>query len=612
LEEWQQFYVGHGVDEMRQLSEVIRGTVWDALTEMGDENPDGTLAHLTAPRHANQGDLALPCFALAKAMKKSPQDIAADLAQRVATVLTSIDGCSEVGSVGGFCNFYVDVEWLATQIMADTLNHPESVGHFRPPSSLLIEHTSANPNGPFHVGRSRNAILGDTFVRMHRLAGDDVRAEYYVDDMGKQVGILAWALANLNDEKVSEILAAEDMDEAPSHPHKEDHQRVRYYQAANLLKAVDPEVELGVTKLVQASEEADAEVLAIFESAYQPVLDGMLETLDRLGIGFDSFTKESRFIVDGSVEVIMDTLGKSELHGTAENGAHYLELENRGVQGKSTKFFYQRGDGSSLYATRDIAYHQWKWIEAQRLMNILGEDHRLQSKQVGIALDELDIRNPEVVFYAFTKLPDGKMSTRRGNVVYMDDLLDEACARATAIVEEMRDDLSAEELATIGEAVGISAVRYNIIRVSPEKGINFRWEDALSFDSDSAPFIMYSHARACSISRKITARGHDVGSLVANEVASGNWANLSDSASTLVKRIATFSEALDSSIISQRPNLFCSYLLSLATEYNRFYRDNHVLVEGEVNTQNLLLSEVARILLSAGCSGMGIIAIESM
>ena len=597
---------------MRQLSEVIRGTVWDALTEMGDENPDGTLAHLTAPRHANQGDLALPCFALAKAMKKSPQDIAADLAQRVATVLTSIDGCSEVGSVGGFCNFYVDVEWLATQIMADTLNHPESVGHFRPPSSLLIEHTSANPNGPFHVGRSRNAILGDTFVRMHRLAGDDVRAEYYVDDMGKQVGILAWALANLNDEKVSEILSAEDMDEAPSHPHKEDHQRVRYYQAANLLKAVDPEVELGVTKLVQASEEADAEVLAIFESAYQPVLDGMLETLDRLGIGFDSFTKESRFIVDGSVEVIMDTLGKSELHGTAENGAHYLELENRGVQGKSTKFFYQRGDGSSLYATRDIAYHQWKWIEAQRLMNILGEDHRLQSKQVGIALDELDIRNPEVVFYAFTKLPDGKMSTRRGNVVYMDDLLDEACARATAIVEEMRDDLSAEELATIGEAVGISAVRYNIIRVSPEKGINFRWEDALSFDSDSAPFIMYSHARACSISRKITARGHDVGSLVANEVASGNWANLSDSASTLVKRIATFSEALDSSIISQRPNLFCSYLLSLATEYNRFYRDNHVLVEGEVNTQNLLLSEVARILLSAGCSGMGIIAIESM
>ena len=597
---------------MRQLSEVIRGTVWDALTEMGDDDPDGTLANLTTPRHANQGDLALPCFALAKAMQKSPQDIAADLAQRVATVLTAIDGCSEVGSDGGFCNFYVDAAWLAGQTMEAILNDPDSVGHHRASSSLLIEHTSANPNGPFHVGRSRNAILGDTFVRMHRLAGDDVRAEYYVDDMGKQVGILAWSLANLDDDRVSEILAAEDMDEMPTHPHKEDHQRVRYYQAANLLKAVDPDVELGVTKLVQASEEADAEVLAIFESAYQPVLDGMLETLERLGIVFDSFTKESRFIVDGSVDVIMDRLSKSELHGTAENGAHYLELEDRGVQGKSTKFFYQRGDGSSLYATRDIAYHEWKWTEAQRLVNILGEDHRLQSKQVGIALDELDIRNPEVVFYAFTKLPDGKMSTRRGNVVYMDNLLDEACARATAIVKEMRDDLDSEELAKIGEAVGLSAVRYNIIRVSPEKGINFRWEDALSFDSDSAPFIMYSHARACSISRKLTTQGHDVESLVANEVASGDWEALSDSASTLVKRIATFSEALDASIVNQRPNLFCSYLLSLATEYNRFYRDNHVLVEGEVNSQNLALSEAARILISAGCSGLGIIPIESM
>jgi len=597
---------------MRQLSEVIRGTVWDALTEMGDENPDSTLANLTTPRHANQGDLALPCFALAKAMQKSPQDIAADLAQRVATVLTAIDGCSEVGSDGGFCNFYVDAAWLAGQTMGAILNDPDSVGHHRASSSLLIEHTSANPNGPFHVGRSRNAILGDTFVRMHRLAGDDVRAEYYVDDMGKQVGILAWSLANLDDDRVSEILAAEDMDEMPTHPHKEDHQRVRYYQAANLLKAVDPDVELGVTKLVQASEEADAEVLAIFESAYQPVLDGMLETLERLGIVFDSFTKESRFIVDGSVDVIMDRLSNSELHGTAENGAQYLELEDRGVQGKSTKFFYQRGDGSSLYATRDIAYHEWKWTEAQRLVNILGEDHRLQSKQVGIALDELDIRNPEVVFYAFTKLPDGKMSTRRGNVVYMDNLLDEACARATAIVKEMRDDLDSEELAKIGEAVGLSAVRYNIIRVSPEKGINFRWEDALSFDSDSAPFIMYSHARACSISRKLTTQGYDVESLVANELASGNWGVLSDSASTLVKRVATFSEALDASIANQRPNLFCSYLLSLATEYNRFYRDNHVLVEGEVNSQNLALSEAARILLSAGCSGLGIIPIESM
>lgn len=594
---------------MRQLIEVIQGSVWDALNEMGDDNPDATLANFTSPRHANQGDVALPCFALAKSMKKAPQEIASNLAEKLAPLLTNLDGCREVTCEGGFCNFFVDVQWLAEKTIQNTLNNPETVGHFREPSSLLIEHTSANPNGPFHVGRSRNAILGDTFVRMHRLAGDEVRAEYYVDDMGKQVGILAWALDNLDQERVTEILNAAEIAEDNSYPEKPDHQRVRFYQAANLLKEDDSTVESGVTELVQASEEADADTLAKFEAAYQPVLDGMLQTLSRLGIEFDSFTKESQFIIDGSVDVIMAQLEDSELHGTAENGAHYLELESRGVQGKSTKFFFRRGDGSSLYATRDIAYHQWKWSQSERLLNILGEDHKLQSKQVGIALDEVGIKNPEVVFYAFTKLPDGKMSTRRGNVVYMDGLLDEAAERATQVVKEIRADLSDEELTSIGEAVGKSAVRFNIARVSPEKGINFRWEDALSFESDSAPFIMYSHARACSIRRRLESNGHEVDALV-SEV--NDWNGLSDTAAELVKRIATFGESLDNSINVQRPNLFSSYLLALATEYNRFYHDNHVMEDSGINSRNLALSEAARILISAGCEGLGIIALESM
>ena len=117
-------------------------------------------------------------------------------------------------------------------------------------------------------------------------------------------------------------------------------------------------------------------------------------------------------------------------------------------------------------------------------------------------------------------MPDGKMSTRRGNVVYMDDLIDEAAERATEVVREIRSDLSEEELTAIGEAVGISAVRFNIIRVSPEKGINFRWEDALSFESDSAPFIMYSHARACSIIRRLEKEVHNLQSHLSEDF---NW-----------------------------------------------------------------------------------------
>jgi len=539
-------------------------------------------------KEASQGDLALPCFPFAKQLGCSPDEAA----QRIADALELEMGTAV--AVGPYVNIRASMDWLATQLSQE----PE------PKGSILIEHTSANPNGPFHVGRARNAVLGDTFVRMHRAAGYDVTAEYYVDDMGKQVGILCWALENLDESQVLALLAEGDIpiEESP-HSSKDDHARVLWYQAANILREQDSTVDAGVTELVQLSEEADADVLSRFEASYQPVLDGMLVTLSRMGIEFDSFTKESTFIVDGSVEVLMDQLQSSPLHGVAENGAHFLELESKGVKGKSTQFYYRRGDGSSLYATRDLAYHQHKWTRSTRLLNILGEDHKLQSKQVEIALDELEIQPPEVVFYAFTKLADGKMSTRRGNVVFMDDLLDEARVRAYEAVKESRSELSEERMQAISDAVGISATRFNIARISPEKGITFRWADALSLEADSAPFIMYSHARACSIQRKVG----DV------DLSEGlDTSALSGSAAELIRRMAYMNHELQAAINSAAPHNFCAWLSALAVDYNRFYRDNYVIDDDGVNTQNLIISELARDHLRRGCEAVGIIPIEEM
>ncbi len=572
---------------MQALIDEVLPSLESAMASVGIQG-DFWKKMLSRSKEASQGDLALPCFPFAKQLGCSPGEVA----QQIADALELEIG--ETVAVGPYVNIRASMQWLSDQLS----KQPESK------ESIMIEHTSANPNGPFHVGRARNAVLGDTFVRMHRAAGYDVTAEYYVDDMGKQVGILCWALENLDDGQVRALLAEGDIaiEDSP-HSGKEDHARVLWYQAANLLKAQDPAVDSGVTELVQKSEDADEDILNRFESAYQPVLDGMLETLGRMGISFDSFTKESRFIVDGSVEVLMDQLQSSELHGVAENGAHYLELESKGVKGKSTQFYYRRGDGSSLYATRDLAYHQYKWTRSNRLLNILGEDHKLQSKQVCIALEELDIQTPEVVFYAFTKLADGKMSTRRGNVVYMDDLLDEARARALEIVREARSDLPEEKLLEIAESVGVSATRFNIARISPEKGITFRWADALSLEADSAPFIMYSHARACSIQRKVgeadLSEGLDVSSL-------------SGSAADLVRRMAYMNDELQTAIDSRAPHNFCAWLSALAVDYNRFYRDNYVIEEGVVNVQNLILSELAREHLRRGCEAVGIIPIEEM
>lgn len=560
---------------------------------------------LQPSREASQGDLTLPCFPFASVLRMAPQAIADELAAS----FPPLDALLSVSSVNGYLNFKAHPEWLANAILSDEIyvgNALENSG--KTGERVLLEHTSANPNGPFHVGRARNAILGDTLVRLHRLHGDDVRAEYYVDDMGKQVGVLAWALENLGKEDVENLLSER---EPPSErwADKADHQRVRWYQAAQLLRndadeARKAEIEKEIGQLVHASEHGDVGVLESFESAYSPVLDGMLTTLSRLGISFDTFTKESTFVVNGTVSELMKTLDSLEISGTADNGAGYLDLGQRGLKGK-TEFFYRRGDGSSLYATRDVAYHMWKWAESNRLVNVLGEDHKLQAKQVGMTLEELGQQRPNVLFYSFIKLPEGKMSTRRGNVVFMDDLLEEAHAQASAVVRELRPEYDDEKVAQIAEAVGAAAVRFNIIKVSPEKGFTFRWEEALAFEAGSAPFIMYAHTRACSIARRVVG-------LPVSELERPTVESMPEGLVELLRLMCTHNDVIERSVREQKAHLFALHMLELANAYNGFYRDCPVVQNDKVDSFAFSISEMARELMRSGLEGLGITPIEEM
>lgn len=558
---------------------------------------------LQPAREADQGDLSLPCFPFAKSLGMAPSAIADGLAER----MKPHECILEINAVNGYLNIKVNPQWLAQQL----LGHGLSNGMEKTAREVLIEHTSANPNGPFHVGRARNAILGDTLVRLHRLWGHDVTAEYYVDDMGKQVAVLAWALDELSRDQVESLL----IDREPANPQwsqKQDHQRVRWYQAAQILRKEGDNmerIEKAISTLVHASEHGDEAVLEAFESAYQPVLDGMLETLGRLGIHFDRFTKESLFVINGDVAKLMEELGGLEINGVADNGAQFLDLGQRGLKGK-TEFFYRRGDGSSLYATRDIAYHRWKWTQCNELINVLGEDHKLQAQQVGLTLEELGERRPEVMFYSFIKLPEGKMSTRRGNVVFMDDLLEEAQAHAIEVLKERRPDLDDASMKTIAEAVGTSAVRFNIISVSPEKGFTFRWEDALSFEAGSAPFIMYSHTRACSIQSRVEAivgTEHPLDNISVPEAAA-----MPDGLVQLLRTLAVHDDRLEKVVREHRPNLFAEYMLHLATAYNSFYRDCYIIEGGNVNAFYYAVSELARATLNAGMQGLGVVPLTTM
>jgi len=593
---------------MQMLRTVLEPLLETALQSIGVTSQHWRSMLVRSREHA-QGDLSLPCFPFAKELGKSPVEIA----EKIAEALTSNPALGEVNAVAGYLNIKADPHWLANQVMNNGVRIGDAYG--KKPSveqQILIEHTSANPNGPFHVGRARNAILGDTLVRLHRLHGNNVRAEYYVDDMGKQVGVLAWALANLSAEEVEQTLDQRD----PVNPKwqgKADHERVRWYQAAQSIRqerSDKEEIEIEIGRMVHASEHGDEEVLQAFQDAYQPVLDGMLSTLERLGIAFDTFTKESMFVTNGDVAKLMEKFKTFEIHGVADNGAEFLDLGARGLKGK-TEFFFRRGDGSSLYATRDIAYHIWKWNQCDQLINVLGEDHKLQAKQVGMTLTELGQKIPDVLFYSFIKLPEGKMSTRKGNVVYMDDLLEEAQAQAAAVVRELHPDYSEELVSSISEAAGTSAVRFNIIKVSPDKGFTFRWEEALAFEGGSAPFVMYSHARACSIVRKCEKAGIDIEANISNkEIPIPS--QMPKGMVELLRTICVHSDVLSKAVNDRRPHLFANQLLQLATSFNSFYRDCMILKDGELNVFNLQLSEIARNLMRTSMEGLGIVPIEQM
>ncbi len=546
---------------------------------------------LETPPDSNMGDAGIPCFLLAKALRKAPPAIAADLA----AAITPGDWIAEVRAVGPYVNVFMDRRRLANAILAD----PAAALTAAPkPGKILLEHTSANPNGPLHVGRARNPILGDTLARLLRAAGRDVETQYYMDNLGRQVAQLYYGKKNIPADQLP-----------PATRDKPDHDLVRYYQAANEVRERDPIVAEEIKQLVATLETAPPELVADVRTVYEACFEGMRQSLDRLGVTYDSIKDESDLVVGGDVEQTIERLKHSPRWNQEEDGANYLDMEAELKGNKSTKFFFTRKDQTSVYATRDVAYHKWKAEQVEShgdqgyLINVLGEDHRLQSLQVSVALEELGHPRPHVVFYSFVSLPEGKMSTRANRVVFLDDLLDEAVSRAYDAVKERRgDELSEDQLQQIAEKVGIAAIRFNIARVQAEKPIAFRWEEALDFEG-GAPYLMYAHARAASLMRRAEAikpvfRADKVG----------------DGEIRLAMKLAQFVPALEEAAGSDAPHKFCNFVLELAGSFNEYYRDHPVLdcEDPQMRELRLWCMQAAKEALRRGLEALGLPAPDAM
>ena len=571
----------------------VRGKVSEALAAMGA----GDVQFPVEPSSVETVDLAVPCFTMSKAMRKAPQAIADELA----AAIQPSGLISAVTSTNGYLNFNIDPTAMVKGVLDEIVERGSDFGTM-PASGIRVnvEHTSTNPTGPIHVGRARNPIIGDTLARCLKKCGHEVTTEYYVNDVGKQVVVLTWGVNNVSDEdaEAEREEHARTIGQNEKERDKTDHRLVANYRVANKKLETEESVRNEISDMLRRFEAGDHEVIDTVRHTAEIMLSGLKETLGNINVTLDRYTWESGYIADGSARDVVERLKRSDYAGETEDGAWFVDLKDFGIQGKNTKFTFTRKDGTTLYTTRDLAYHLDKFTRADRVIDVLGEDQKLGSKQLCSALEILGNENmPEPLFYAFVSLPEGKMSTRKGVVVYLDDLIDESVARAYEEIKSRRSDMSEDRMREIAKIVGVGAVRYNIIRVQPEKQFVFKWEEALNFDGNSGPYLQYVHARACSMLRKAGEFTHDT-----------DPSKLTDPMEIkLVKVLSRYEEVLRAAGNGKRVHMLPAYGHELAVAFNQFYAAVSVLDAGPRKDARLTLVECTKTVLAdvLDCLGMG-------
>ncbi len=501
-------------------------------------------------------DVALPCFRLAKELKKAPAMIACELAEKITD-----PSLKSIEAVNGYLNLTFEPAFLARTLMDSARLDSDSIAEVNgmKGKTVLIEHTSINPNASPHIGRARNSLIGDSLVRVFKFLGWKTDVHYFVNDVGKQIAMLVYATRDRPNVEFSDLL--------------------QIYIDINEELKTRPEIEDEVFALLNRFESGDADTITAFKRIVSTCIKGQTAIFAQLGIFWDKFDYESRYIHEHITDKVLEKLKKSPKLFEAEDGRLVLDQHGEEIGIQDPMLVVTRSDKTSLYALRDICYTLDKAHSgADRDLLVLGEDQKVYFQQIAAAIRLLGSTPPEVVHYSFVLLPEGKMSTRAGNVVLLEDFMREAVQKADSALIERRGTSDPEK----AKVVGYGAIKYSILRCGPEKNVLFDWENALNFNGDSSVYAQYNYARIQSVLEKadVDYSRPDFSLLVASEEVA------------LIKEIARFEAVVLSVYEHLNPSILCNYVFGLTSKFSQFYTNHKIL---GIENRDLMVARLALI-----------------
>ena len=561
----------HIINKLTELTNLDCKTVSDAVETPPDEK---------------LGDLAFPCFLLAKVMRKAPPIIAQELAGQ----LSEDELIDHIDAVGGYLNFFYNRK----AFMKDTIDSVTKTGenwgksHMGRGKTVLVEYSSPNIAKPFHIGHLFSTAVGNSLARIYKFLGYDVQSLNHLGDWGTQFGKLISAYKRWGDPKVIEKDPINELlkiyvkfhEEAEKHPELEDEAR-EYFK-----------------KL----EDGDEETTALWKYFRDQSLVEFKRVYDMLGVSFDSYNGEA-FYSDKMDEVV-DILREKGLL-TESEGAQVVDLSDMNMP----PCIILKSDGATIYATRDIAaaLYRHKTYDFHKNIYVVGQTQALHFRQIFETMKRAGwewSKDCVHVGFGLVKLPGKSMSTRKGDVVFLEDVLKESIEKTRSIIENNGSEVS--DIDDVSKKIGIGAVLYTFLKNSREKDIVFSWESMLDFDGESAPYCMYGYARGKSILRR--AKGIDFSDADMATAAT-------DDAYTLVKLINGFNSAVSDAAEKNEPFYVNRYVTNLVKAFNKFYNTNPIMrddVDIETKKARLAIVSATCTVIKSALELLGIEVVESM